>query len=435
MEITLMVFILFVAVGDAPELLEGLEQLKVISPEVIEFICDVDLGSPAAEIQWFKDDKVIKAGDKYKMSYVDKDESAVLTINRTALQDAGQYKIVVQNLLGEVTSEGSLSVLIKPSINPDSSSPVSSRIKDGSQYASTANFTGYPIPKVVWTLNEQPIDNVSANIDATETYSRLQWKNVTTECAGTITATATNEAGTASTNFDVVVIGKPTPPQDLAVEEVTKDSVSLVWSAPKSNGGSDITSYIVERMDVRRGTWISAGTTKSTQRDFNIGKLTTGNEYMIRVFAENEVGASEPAALDAPVVPKSQFSEPGAPENVACENLTAVGCVLIWDKPSSNGGTPITGYVVERKSQYNARWTKVNKVPVSDLELEINDLVEGTDYDFRVYAENQVGAGPPSSPIGPLTAQAPKGKQQSYVYDANNLLHVMEVLIFTTCLN
>lgn len=398
-------------VGNAPELLEGLEDLKVVAPEAIEFFCDVDLGSPKATITWFKNDKPLTPGEKYDIYYEEKNESAILSVIDTTLEDAGVYKVVVANDLGQVTSEGTLTVHTKPTISPDSSSKVSSTQKVGSVYTCTVNITGYPTPTVTWLHNDVALSGALVNVDTTDNFSCLKWKDLTMESAGTLVATASNEAGSASATFNLQIIDKPSPPENLEVKSVTKDSVDVCWSAPLSNGGSEITSYIVERMDVKRGNWVSVGTVRPDVTEFTVAKLTCGNEYLIRVFAENEVNSSEPAVLVNSVVPKSPFSEPGPPQNLACKDITPSSCTVVWAKPLSDGNSPITGYTVERKSQYNTRWTKINKAPVQDLELEIGDLVEGTDYEFRVFAENEAGASVPSKAIGPITAQEPKGNQ------------------------
>ena len=102
---------------------------------------------------------------------------------------------------------------------------------------------------------------------------------------------------------------KPSPPQDLKITGYSRDSISVSWSAPASDGGSPIQSYIVERRDVKRNTWMTAGNTKPEQLDLTVTKLMEGNEYLIRVFAENEVGASEPVESE-PVTAKMPFGEP-----------------------------------------------------------------------------------------------------------------------------
>ena len=279
----------------------------------------------------------------------------------------------------------------------------------------TVNLTGVPDVKVTWLVNDMPIESDDVAIESSNSYSRLTWKNVTPQSAGVVKVTAENEAGSASVSLNLTVIDRPSPPEDLTISKIEKDAVTVKWHAPKSDGGSKIMGYIVEKMDVKRGTWISAGTTKPGKTELSIAKLTTGNEYLIRVFAENDVGASEPLALDSPVIPKNPFSEPSAPRNLVCEEITANSCKLLWDEPESDGKAPISGYVVEKRSQFNSRWTKVNKTAQPSRSITVLDLVEGTDYEFRVYAENTAGTGPPCEPIGPITAQPPKGEFMSFI--------------------
>ena len=52
---------------------------------------------------------------------------------------------------------------------------------------------------------------------------------------------------------------------------------------------------------------------------------------------------------------------------------------------------------MEKKS--GTRWVKVNKKPITDLTLPVEDLVDGEEYEFRVFAENEAGVGKPCEPI------------------------------------
>ena len=92
------------------------------------------------------------------------------------------------------------------------------------------------------------------------------------------------------------------------------------------------------------------------------------------------------------------------------DDITRTSCAIVWKAPDNDGGSPITGYYVERQQDYSSRWMKVNKSSVKQTQLEIKDLVETNEYVFRVVAENEAGCGPPSSATDIITAKDPFNK-------------------------
>ena len=101
--------------------------------------------------------------------------------------------------------------------------------------------------------------------------------------------------------------GKPGPPQDLDVGDITETSIALDWSEPNDDGGSKITRYVIEKREASKRTWSPVGTTNELELD--VGGLSTGVGYFFRVAAENECGVGEFVELDKPATPKSQFSK------------------------------------------------------------------------------------------------------------------------------
>lgn len=63
---------------------------------------------------------------------------------------------------------------------------------------------------------------------------------------------------------------KPTPPLNLKIKEVYKDYVVLTWEAPEDDGGAPILEYIVEKQDVKKSTFINAGTTNGTTCELKV---------------------------------------------------------------------------------------------------------------------------------------------------------------------
>jgi len=101
---------------------------------------------------------------------------------------------------------------------------------------------------------------------------------------------------------------------------------------------------------------------------------------------------------------------PGPPQNVRIENLTSSSCTLAWEAPSFDGGSEIKGYYVERSSGYSSRFVKVNRDPIARTQQTYSDLVEGTEYEYRVTAENEAGIGKPSETTGVFVAKDPYAK-------------------------
>lgn len=107
--------------------------------------------------------------------------------------------------------------------------------------------------------------------------------------------------------YNSLLSDRPSPPQNLRVVEVYKDYVIVAWDVPASDGGSEITAYIVEKRDAKREAFVNAGTVEPDTLQFKVPKLVESNKYFFRVYAENEVGRSDPASIDDPVTAKLPF--------------------------------------------------------------------------------------------------------------------------------
>ena len=83
---------------------------------------------------------------------------------------------------------------------------------------------------------------------------------------------------------------------------------------------------------------------------------------------------------------------------------------VTWEAPSTDGGSPITGYILERKERTATRWTRVTKETVTETTLTVKDLNEGKEYEFHVAAVNKAGMGPFSKPSELQKAKPPYGK-------------------------
>lgn len=69
---------------------------------------------------------------------------------------------------------------------------------------------------------------------------------------------------------------------------------------------------------------------------------------------------------------------------------------LKWDAPKSDGGAPITGYIIEKKDKFGSGWEPVLETTGSKPEATVEGLTKGQQYQFRVKAVNKAGPGEPS---------------------------------------
>ncbi|XDV30081.1 hypothetical protein PO909_033074, partial [Leuciscus waleckii] len=81
---------------------------------------------------------------------------------------------------------------------------------------------------------------------------------------------------------------------------------------------------------------------------------------------------------------------PNAPRWLEVVNITKINCDLKWTEPDSDGGSPITNYVVEKRDVRRRAWQAVDTT-VKDTKYTVTPLNEGSLYVFRVAAENAVG--------------------------------------------
>lgn len=104
--------------------------------------------------------------------------------------------------------------------------------------------------------------------------------------------------------------GPPARPQaPIKTLQITRDSATIQWQPPSSDGGAPLTGYVVERREDGRLTWMYCGRTDADVTILTCPALTENSPYLFRVYAENKYGRSEPLESEFPVVPKRVFGE------------------------------------------------------------------------------------------------------------------------------
>ena len=104
---------------------------------------------------------------------------------------------------------------------------------------------------------------------------------------------------------------------------------------------------------------------------------------------------------DPPSPPRNVLVDdvPGKPGTPEVAETGADSARLDWKAPDSDGGSPVTNYVVEMRLAGETKWKVVSKdEKVVETSFTVKGLKWTKEHEFRVTAENKAGPGPASAP-------------------------------------
>ena len=204
-----------------------------------------------------------------------------------------------------------------------------------------------------------------------------------------------------------------TAPAAPAIESLTPSdrAITVVWTAPASNDGSDITSYdlrhigsdATDRADdnwtVEDDVW-SSGALQAT-----ITGLTNGASYDVQARAVNDAGNGSWSATvsgKAATVPSAPYLGYAVAGNRQIR--------IAWSRPDSDGGSDITSYDLryirsDADDSVDANWTLKEDFSQSASFYSILGLTNGVAYHMQVRAINAAGDGAWSERV----TRTPKG--------------------------
>ncbi|HME55768.1 MAG TPA: PQQ-binding-like beta-propeller repeat protein [Candidatus Lokiarchaeia archaeon] len=216
------------------------------------------------------------------------------------------------------------------------------------------------------------------------------------ECSAGIAGGHVYVGGISGYLFCLPMIVIPSVPLNLQAMP-GNTQVTLSWSPPSSNIYSAITGYKIYKGTTSGGETLL--TTVGNVLTYNVTGLTNGQIYYFKVAAVNGQGTGATSTEAS-----TTAGLPGIPRNLlATRSVKQIA--LTWDPPASNGGSPITNYVIFQStlSGYEAlRAITGNVTLYVDSSLANNQV-----YYYFISAENAIGQGLQTSEVSAVTASTP----------------------------
>ena len=186
-----------------------------------------------------------------------------------------------------------------------------------------------------------------------------------------------NNNNIANTVWSDVVSSKtsnqsPSAPISVEVLLAGSSQMQVLISKPLTTGGSAILKYVIELC--ASSTFNDAATFRSipvlvsdpalvllqangNKYTYSVSGLAVGKSYWVRVSAVNAIGAGPVTMISASLAIATKASAPfsAALTTATLQDTPITTAALTWTTPVANGGSPITGYVVE--------WWEAGSIP------------------------------------------------------------------------
>ena len=216
---------------------------------------------------------------------------------------------------------------------------------------------------------------------------------------GTMDVSEESEHAEATTDAAMA----PGAPMAVTGMATSDTEITVTWGSPASDGGADITGYMVQRAymgaDNMMSEWMDVD---PAHMGMDMMYMDTGlmpeTAYYYRVAAMNSVGMGEYSDGMTMATTEATDTAPGVPTAVTAMETSDTEITVTWGSPASDGGADITGYMVQRAymgaDNMMSEWMDVDPVHMGmDMEYMDTGLMPETTYYYRVAAMNSAGMG------------------------------------------
>uniref|UniRef100_A0A3B3WLM8 Myomesin 2a n=1 Tax=Poecilia mexicana TaxID=48701 RepID=A0A3B3WLM8_9TELE len=395
-----------------------------------------DLPNVPPLAQWYRDDTLLKPSNLVEMSVGG--GAASLTLPQLGKDDEGLYTLRIFTKDG--TAEHSAYLFV-------SDAPAAVKGAPGAPMSVKAYDVNSDYVLVAWkppnTVNEAPItgyfvDRCEAGTDSWVQCNPAPVKVCKFPVSGLgvghsyyFRVRAVNSAGisrpsrksskvtaidaTESQRLQGTDEGVPSAPGKIVATRNTKSSVFVQWEAPQHL--KNLLGYYIDGQVVGAKEWFPCNHKPFRHNRFVVHGLIPGESYVFRVQAVNIFGLSEESQESSPIAVEPALATPSAPYGITMLSCDGSSMTLAWKKPKHSGGSKVNAYYIDKRDADTLVWKEVNLAAVTERICTVDNLTEGTFYEFRIQAANLAGVGLPSAPSMPLKCEAWTMEQPGPAYD------------------
>ena len=201
------------------------------------------------------------------------------------------------------------------------------------------------------------------------------------------------------------VSNPPNVPTNLTASAVSSSQINLSWIAPANSIIDQVNGYKIEIKTGCTGSFsVLVATTTTTATTFSSTGLVSGICYEYRVSAINPIGIG--STSNAAIATTWSISSP--PTSLTANMISQSQINLSWTAPTTSGATPVNGYKIERRDSCTGNFSiLIANTSNTNTFYSNTGLVNGTCYQYRVFAHNAVGTSLASNNASATTLQAP----------------------------
>ncbi|CAI5681365.1 unnamed protein product [Oreochromis niloticus] len=412
----------------------------------IRLVCTMvvvpDLPNIPPIAQWYRDDKLLKPSKLVEMSVGG--GAASLTLPHLAKDDEGLYTLRIFTKDG--TAEHSAYLFVSdaaPSAPGAPGAPMSVKAYDvNSDYVlvawkppntvNEAPITGYFVDRCeagtnTWVqCNDAPVKICKYPVHGLRVGHSYYFRVRAVNSSGISRPSRKSDKVTAldaaeSERLQGTNEGVPSAPGHVVATRNTKSSVFVQWEAPKHL--KHLMGYYIDGRVVGAKEWFACNHKPFKHTRFVVHGLIPGETYVFRVQAVNLFGLSEesqessPIAVEPALGKRAEYATPSAPFGITMLSSDGSSITVAWKSPKHCGGSKVNAYYIDKRDADTLVWKEVNLNAVTERMCTVENLKEGTFYEFRVTAGNMAGVGLPSAASIPMKCEAWTMEEPGPAYD------------------